>query len=86
MSSRSDQGHGGGASTEPATGVLTACGTTTYTSDQLGRLLTDPVEAPPPVEVRYRPSTTLARYVRVRDRYCSFPGCRRKARRSDLDH
>jgi hypothetical protein len=28
----------------------------------------------------------LARHIEVRDRTCSFPGCRRPARKSDLDH
>ncbi len=34
----------------------------------------------------YRPPATLASLVRVRQRICSFPGCRRPARRCDLDH
>jgi hypothetical protein len=32
------------------------------------------------------PHTALARHIQVRDRTCSHPGCRRPARRSDLDH
>jgi hypothetical protein len=32
------------------------------------------------------PHAALARHVQVRDRTCSHPGCRRPARRSDLDH
>jgi hypothetical protein len=35
---------------------------------------------------RYRPPPNLARLIRVRQRTCSFPGCRRPARRTDLDH
>ena len=34
----------------------------------------------------YRPPTSLAHLIRVRQRTCSFPGCRRPARRCDLDH
>ena len=35
---------------------------------------------------RYRPPPGLAHLIRVRQRTCSFPGCRRPARRCDLDH
>jgi hypothetical protein len=35
---------------------------------------------------RYRPPANLVHLVRVRQRTCSFPGCRRPARRCDLDH
>ena len=35
---------------------------------------------------RYRPPANLAHLIRVRQRTCSFPGCRRPARRTDLDH
>jgi hypothetical protein len=35
---------------------------------------------------RYRPPGATARLVRQRDRTCVFPGCRRQARRCDLDH
>lgn len=34
----------------------------------------------------YRPSAELARAVRARDVTCRFPGCRRAARRCDIDH
>ncbi len=34
----------------------------------------------------YRPPPSLAHLIRVRQRTCSFPGCRRPARRADLDH
>ena len=34
----------------------------------------------------YRPGTRLSRFVQARDRTCVFPGCRRPARRTDLDH
>jgi hypothetical protein len=35
---------------------------------------------------RYHPSTRLARWIRVRDLTCRFPGCDRLAWRADLDH
>jgi hypothetical protein len=35
---------------------------------------------------RYRPPRNLVHLIRVRQRTCSFPGCRRPARRTDLDH
>ena len=34
----------------------------------------------------YRPSARTAALVRLRDRTCRFPGCRRRARACDLDH
>ncbi|WP_052372511.1 HNH endonuclease signature motif containing protein [Amycolatopsis taiwanensis] len=35
---------------------------------------------------RYRPPAALDEFVRVRDRTCRAPGCRRPAQRSDIDH
>ncbi|WP_285491248.1 HNH endonuclease signature motif containing protein [Amycolatopsis taiwanensis] len=35
---------------------------------------------------RYRPPAALDEFVRVRDRECLAPGCRRPAQRSDVDH
>jgi hypothetical protein len=37
-------------------------------------------------EPGYRPSPALARLIRARNTTCSFPYCRRPARRCDLDH
>ncbi len=34
----------------------------------------------------YRPPANLVHLIRTRQRTCSFPGCRRPARRCDLDH
>ena len=34
----------------------------------------------------YRPPPSLAHLLRIRQRTCSYPGCRRPARRCDLDH
>ncbi|ANE81274.1 hypothetical protein A7U43_20045 [Mycobacterium adipatum] len=39
-----------------------------------------------PAEPRYRPSTALTAFVRMRAMTCSFPGCSRAAHRCDLDH
>jgi hypothetical protein len=35
---------------------------------------------------RYTPPARIARHVTVRDQHCVHPGCRRKARRCELDH
>ncbi|KUI20513.1 hypothetical protein AU194_26885, partial [Mycobacterium sp. GA-2829] len=37
-------------------------------------------------EPRYRPSSRLAAFVRMRDLTCRFPGCNRPADRTDIDH
>ena len=37
-------------------------------------------------EPRYRPSTALDEFVRIRDLTCRFPGCDRPAEYCDLDH
>ena len=42
------------------------------------------VSAAPPPSLRYRPDRRLARFVRLRDRTCRFPGCGRRV--TDLDH
>jgi hypothetical protein len=34
----------------------------------------------------YRPGDALERHLTVRDRTCTFPGCRQPAHRCDLDH
>jgi hypothetical protein len=41
---------------------------------------------PPPATDGYSPADPLARFVRLRDRRCRFPGCRARARCADLDH
>jgi Domain of unknown function (DUF222) len=48
------------------------------------RELIHPGQAPP--EPRYRPSRTLAEFVRCRDQTCRFPGCTRPATIGDIDH
>jgi len=35
---------------------------------------------------KYRPPPDLLRYLRLRDGTCRFPGCRRRARRTEIDH
>jgi hypothetical protein len=46
-----------------------------------------PVVAPKPEpEPRYRPSTALDEFVRVRDMTCRAPGCDRPAMYADIDH
>jgi hypothetical protein len=34
----------------------------------------------------YRPPAALAKFIKVRDKTCVFPGCMRSARRSEIDH
>ncbi len=48
------------------------------------RELIHPGQAPP--EPRYRPSRTLADFVRCRDQTCRFPGCTRSSTTADIDH
>ncbi|HEX6447234.1 MAG TPA: HNH endonuclease signature motif containing protein, partial [Streptosporangiales bacterium] len=67
-------------------GWLQACGEKAYRPGAWASIYTDPVEPAPGAEPQYRPSPRLERYVRARDRRCAFPGCTRRARRSDLDH
>ncbi|CAJ1585100.1 HNH endonuclease signature motif containing protein [[Mycobacterium] wendilense] len=45
-----------------------------------------PLITPTEAEPRYRPSSTLATFVRLRDLTCRFPGCDRPAFRTDIDH
>ncbi|BCI51873.1 hypothetical protein NIIDNTM18_11510 [Mycolicibacterium litorale] len=46
-----------------------------------------PIRPPAPApEPRYRPSTRLSAFVRMRDLTCRFPGCNRPADRGDIDH
>jgi hypothetical protein len=52
------------------------------------RLLTDPdtsarLDDHPDT---YRPGIPLARFIRLRDQHCRWPGCRRAARHTDVDH
>jgi hypothetical protein len=48
------------------------------------RPLIHPADAPP--EAGYKPSQTLADFVRCRDLTCRFPGCDQPTTRCDLDH
>ena len=41
---------------------------------------------PPPDTCAYRPTAAQRTFVRVRDRHCRMPGCRRRAGRCDIDH
>ena len=52
------------------------------------RLVTDPLSGTVLDYGRttYHPPAALADHVRVRDVYCRFPGCRRRAADAELDH
>ena len=41
---------------------------------------------PPPPTSAYRPSAAQDRFVRIRDRHCRMPACRRRPGRCDIDH
>lgn len=50
------------------------------------RLLTHPVTGTVLECDAYRPTATMTRLLRARDRHCRFPGCRQPAIRCELDH
>jgi hypothetical protein len=58
------------------------------TSHQWRRFITDPItgELLDVGRDRYQPTQVLADFIIARDRTCRFPGCRRAAELSDIDH
>lgn len=50
------------------------------------RVMTSPVTGSVLAVDRYRPGPALTRFLTARDEHCRFPGCRRAARRCDIDH
>ena len=72
--------------TDPGTGWLTACGETLYQPGAWEPIYTDPVEPVPGKVNGHVPTPRIRRYVKARDRRCSFPGCTRRAHYGDLDH
>jgi hypothetical protein len=58
------------------------------TPAELHRAARGPGLAPPPDTDAYRPTAAQQRFLRVRDRHCRMPGCRRRPgrARTDLDH
>ena len=50
------------------------------------RVFTDPCRGVPISVDRYRPSKRQKLFLQVRDEQCRFPGCRRTAQKSDIDH
>ncbi|MGY1915905.1 DUF222 domain-containing protein [Blastococcus sp. SYSU DS0973] len=68
---------GGGTTPGRGRGTDTTTGTGLDTGAGLG---------PPTATAAYRPTPSQTRFVRVRDRHCRMPGCRRRAARCDIDH
>lgn len=50
------------------------------------RVFTDPCRGVPLSVDRYRPSKRQRLFLQLRDEQCRFPGCRRIAQKSDIDH
>lgn len=50
------------------------------------RVMSDPHTGEPLTVDRYRPNAQLRRFLPARDQHCRWPGCRRKARKTDADH
>lgn len=50
------------------------------------RVLTDPIDGTVVAVDRYRVPWPQRRFLRARDQHCRFPGCRRPAIRSEIDH
>ncbi len=59
---------------------------TVATPGELRRAARGPGLAPPPDTDAYEPTAAQQRFLRVRDRRCRMPGCRRRPGRCDLDH
>ncbi|MGV0792222.1 DUF222 domain-containing protein [Mycolicibacterium sp. XJ1819] len=73
-------------------GTAVMAGSRVVPSALLREMLTNGAQLQPlcapqdPPEQRYRPSAKLARFVRIRDLTCRFPGCTAPAELCDIDH
>ena len=56
------------------------------TTPEWQRVATDPATGVPTCVDRYRPTERQKQFLRTRDQHCRFPGCRRPARKCDIDH
>jgi hypothetical protein len=66
-------------------GVIDAAHLRELATDAAHRLLVEPTVTEAE-SLRYQPSAALARWIRIRDLTCRFPGCDRPAEVCDLDH
>lgn len=71
----------GKAPIDPDTARLLASATAVW-----NRVMYDPVTAVVLTVDRYQPTPAQQRFLHARDRHCRFPGCRRPARRCQIDH
>ncbi|WP_052226306.1 HNH endonuclease signature motif containing protein [Microbacterium mangrovi] len=55
-------------------------------SDDWYRIFTDPTTGTPVTVDKRRPCTAMRRLLQARDETCRFPGCRRPAKKCDIDH
>ncbi|WP_052226908.1 HNH endonuclease signature motif containing protein [Microbacterium mangrovi] len=55
-------------------------------SDDWYRIFTDPTTGVPVTVDKRRPCTAMKRLLQARDETCRFPGCRRPAKKCDIDH
>ncbi|WP_052226987.1 HNH endonuclease signature motif containing protein [Microbacterium mangrovi] len=55
-------------------------------SDDWYRIFTDPTTGTPVTVDKRRPCTAMKRLLQARDETCRFPGCRRPAKKCDIDH
>ena len=83
---RPSTGVGPGTTAEVGAGTTAEVSPGTAAGVSAGTAAAGPGLAPPPPTAAYRPSAAQERFVRIRDRHCRMPGCRRRPGRCDIDH